>query len=32
MYIYERIYIAGLNIEEVKYITYLRPLKNKRTN
>jgi len=31
-YIYKRIYIKELEIEEVKYITYLRPLKNKKAN
>jgi len=31
-YIYKKIYTEGLEIEEVKYITYLRPLKNKRAN
>ena len=31
-YIYGRIYTIGLNIEEVKYITYLQPLKNERAN
>ena len=31
-YIYEKIYTKGLEIEEVKYITYLRPLKNKKAD
>ena len=31
-YIYGRIYTKGLKIEEVEYITYLQPLKNKRAS
>ena len=31
-YIYGRIYTKGIKPEEVKRITYLQPLKNKRTN